>query len=100
MVLAGCASPVVELPPAPTEEMVRVSGVEAETLLRGRGVYLSNCTRCHEPMMPEDVSREDWHVVVPGMAWNAGVSSADEEAVLAYILAAKKLAEAEERSSR
>ncbi len=39
--------------------------------------------------MPDDVSKADWHVVVPGMAWNAGISEAEEEAVLDYILAAK-----------
>jgi hypothetical protein len=39
---------------------------------------------------PADVSREDWHVVVPGMSWNAGISEADEQALGAYILAAAK----------
>jgi hypothetical protein len=39
--------------------------------------------------MPADISSDDWHVVVPGMAWNASLSAADEEAVLAYIIAAK-----------
>jgi hypothetical protein len=29
-------------------------------------------------------------VVVPGMSWNAGIPAADEAALTAYILAAKK----------
>jgi len=29
-------------------------------------------------------------VVVPGMAWNAGISKKDEKALTAYIMAAKK----------
>ena len=40
--------------------------------------------------MPADVSKADWHVVVPGMAWNAGIPPADEKALTAYLLAAKK----------
>ncbi len=50
---------------------------------------MAQCSRCHEPMMPSEVSKDDWHIVTPGMAWNAGISEADEEAVLKYILAAR-----------
>jgi len=59
------------------------------TLKRGHTVYQTECARCHEPMMPSEVSGKDWHLVVPGMAWNAGISAADEEAVLRYIMAAR-----------
>ncbi|MEM1083570.1 MAG: cytochrome c [Verrucomicrobiota bacterium] len=88
LISAGC---VVEepIPPAPTAEMAAASGVSGETLQRGRAVYMSDCTRCHEAKMPGDVSSKDWHVVLPGMAWNAGISEADEEAVEAYIKAVK-----------
>lgn len=47
------------------------------------------CARCHEPVMPERVSDKDWHLVVPGMAWNAGISGEDEDALMKYIMAAK-----------
>ena len=89
--LVGCASEPEPLPPVPSVEMAQVSGVPLDDLQFGRAVFVSNCTRCHEPMMPRDVSTEDWHVVVPGMAWNAGISSEEEDAVLRYILAAKRL---------
>jgi len=91
--LAGCASEPEPQPPAPSVRMAEVSGVPLETLQQGRAVYLSDCTRCHEAMMPEDVSRSDWHVVVPGMAWNAGITAEEEADVLAYILASKRMAE-------
>lgn len=85
--LSGCADkPTV---PMPTAEMVAASGESAETIKRGHLVYTTQCARCHEPMMPSEISGEDWHVVVPGMAWNAGISAADEEAVLKYIMAAR-----------
>lgn len=69
--------------------MATKSGADLAVLQKGYGVYMSQCTRCHEPMMPSGVSKDDWHIVTPGMAWNAGISEADEEAVLKYILAAR-----------
>lgn len=70
--------------------MAARSGVPRETLAKGHAVYAANCGRCHEFIMPQDVSRADWHVVVPGMAWNAGISAEDEKALTAYLLAAKR----------
>lgn len=86
--LASCAGP--KQPPIPSAEMSTRSGKSLATLQRGHAVYLAQCTRCHEAKQPQNISREDWHVVVPGMAWNAGISKADEKAVLAYLLAAKQ----------
>jgi cytochrome c5 len=87
LALAGCApSPKI---PVPTSTMAIRSGEDLAVLQKGYGVYMAQCTRCHEPMMPSEVSAADWHIVTPGMAWNAGISEADEAAVLKYILAAK-----------
>lgn len=63
------------------------SGVPQELLQRGHAVYLMQCGRCHDLVLPDDVTRADWHVVLPGMAWNAGLAPADQEAVMAYIMA-------------
>ncbi|MEK6231900.1 MAG: cytochrome c [Luteolibacter sp.] len=85
--LAGCApSPQI---PVPTAAMAAESSEDLAVLQKGYGVYMAQCSRCHEPMMPSEVSKDDWHIVTPGMAWNAGISEADEEAVLKYILAAR-----------
>ena len=87
-VVAGCApTPVI---PVPDAAMAAKSGDELQTLQKGYGVYMAHCTRCHEPMMPSKVSETDWHIVTPGMAWNPGISEADEADVLKYILAAKR----------
>lgn len=88
LLLVGCASED-PLPPVPTEAMAASSGTSGVMLQRGRAVYVTECTRCHEAMMPDDITAEDWHVVLPGMAWNAGISEADEEALEAYIRAVK-----------
>ncbi len=85
--LAGCATKTAPIPDA---VMAARTGASVETLQRGHAVYLAHCGRCHEHILPKDISRADWHVIVPGMAWNAGISAADEKALTAYILAAKK----------
>jgi hypothetical protein len=87
LLLAACATKTAPIPDA---SMATRSGVKYETLQRGHAVYLAHCGRCHEPILPADVSKADWHVVVPGMSWNAGIPAADEAALTAYILAAKK----------
>ena len=86
--VVSCAGP--KQAPLPSADMAARSGKRLETLQRGHAVFLAQCTRCHEAKLPETISHEDWHLVVPGMAWNAGISKADEKAVLAYLLAAKQ----------
>ena len=86
-VLAACAPR--KTVPVPTSAMAAKSGEDLAVIQKGYGVYMAQCTRCHEPKMPSEVSKEDWHIVTPGMAWNAGISEAEEEAVLKYILAAR-----------
>ncbi len=73
--------------PVPDQNMANESGHDLASLQRGHRIYLAQCSRCHEAKMPSQISREDWHIVTPGMAWNAGISEADEAAVLKYILA-------------
>jgi cytochrome c5 len=87
LLLAACAPATAPIPDA---AMALRSGEKYETLQRGHSVYLAHCGRCHEPILPDDVSKADWHVVVPGMSWNAGISADDEAALTAYILAAKR----------
>lgn len=85
--LASCAPE--KIVPVPTSAMAAKSGDNLAVLQKGYGVYMAQCSRCHEPKMPSEISKADWHIVTPGMAWNAGISEADEEAVLKYILAAR-----------
>jgi hypothetical protein len=85
---AGCTPTLVI--PVPDAAMAAKSGEKLPMLQKGYGIYMGQCSRCHQPMMPSEVSAEDWHIVTPGMAWNAGISEADEAAVLRYIMAAKR----------
>lgn len=85
----GCAPNLEKQAPAVTPAMASRSGTSESTLQLGRAAYIAHCGRCHEYQLPDTVSDADWHVVVPGMAWNAGMSKHDEIAVRQYLLAAK-----------
>jgi hypothetical protein len=87
-VMLGCAAPSNE-PPVPGEAMAMTSGKSLETLRQGYGVYLTQCGSCHELVHPDRVKTSDWHLLVPGMCWNAGLTKADEALVLQYVLAAR-----------
>jgi cytochrome c5 len=89
LALASCAPHIEKQAPAVTKAMVASSGSPEADLQSGRALYIAHCGRCHELQMPDSVSSADWHVVVPGMAWNAGISKADEAAIHRYLLAAK-----------
>ena len=71
--------------------MAHASGRDLSQLQQGYVIYNKQCSQCHEPMLPHEVSEGDWHIVVPGMAWNAGIDRDDEEAVLQYLLAAREM---------
>lgn len=87
--LLGCAPSLEKQSPAVTPAMAARSGTSEGDLQVGRAVYIAHCGRCHEYQLPDTVSSADWHVVVPGMAWNAGLSKHDEIAVQQYLLAAR-----------
>ncbi len=87
--LAGCVEDHKQ-PPVPTSAMAASMGCSLRTLERGRGVFRTQCGKCHELVAPEHVKISDWRLVVPGMCWNAGVTHADEALILKYVLAVRK----------
>lgn len=90
LAIAACAPTLDKMAPPVTPAMAASSKVPEGTLQLGRAAYIANCGRCHEYQLPDTVSDEDWHVVVPGMAWNAGLTKQDEVAIREYVIAAKK----------
>ncbi len=72
----------------PTAKMAKASGKPLDTLGNGYSLFQVNCAQCHELKMPKDVRVDEWHSIVPGMAWNAGLKKEDEQAILAYLVAA------------
>ncbi|MGA0899758.1 MAG: hypothetical protein ACO3SO_05085 [Luteolibacter sp.] len=93
-VIAACAPAITDggYGPVPDAEMARISGRDLHQLEQGYIIYQKQCQQCHpQPLQPHEVSEGDWHIVVPGMAWNAGIDHEDEEAVLQYLLAARQM---------
>lgn len=73
--------------PNPTPEMAKASGTSLETLQRGHVTYMLKCGECHTYMLPEDLFVDEWEDAMPTMISHAGLASADEKAVLAYVVA-------------
>jgi hypothetical protein len=73
--------------PNPTPEMARKSGMPLETLQRGHVVYMLKCAECHVYMLPQDLFVDEWEDALPKMIAHAGLESADEKAVLDYVVA-------------
>ncbi|WP_143184818.1 hypothetical protein [Rubritalea squalenifaciens] len=76
---------------APSASMAEKSGTPINELGEGHAIFLKHCSQCHEQRVPNYISSEEWHVVVPGMAWNAGLSKREEDLVNKYLAAASKV---------
>lgn len=76
--------------PQPTAAMAARSGETLERIGVGYWVFQRKCLECHEARVPQDPSDEDWHPVMEGMMWNAGLDAREEGAVLAYLRAAAR----------
>ena len=74
--------------PVPNPEMASNAGRSLDQLGKGYALSQVHCSQCHEFKLPKDMRVEEWHTIVPGMAWNAGLNKEDEAAVMAYLVAA------------
>lgn len=81
---------VNENAPLPTHAMAQKSGYSYYDISQGHSTYMRKCGECHTHLLPEDIPAKDWHLIVPGMAWNSGIDKENEDALLKYLLAAKK----------
>ena len=78
--------------PLVTGDLVRISRSPSALLERGYTVHQQKCAKCHPFENPahydEDELVED---IMPDMAHKSKLAAADEKAVLAYVLAVRKL---------
>jgi len=89
LAITACSPTLEQMAPPVSPAMAASSKVSERNLQLGRAAYIAHCGRCHEYQLPDSVSDEDWHIVVPGMAWNASLSKQDEIAIRQYVIAAK-----------
>lgn len=75
--------------PNPNASMAKKSGKTLPELQRGHEVYMLQCGQCHRYKLPQDLDIDEWQTAVPKMISHAGLESADEQAVLAYVVAVK-----------
>ncbi len=75
---------------APTKEMAAATNSDLAVIGEGHAIYMRQCSQCHEAELPSSIPSKEWHDIVPGMAWNAGLSKAEEDKVHSYIVAASE----------
>jgi cytochrome c5 len=79
---------IAKVAPKPNAAMAQRSGESLEKIGRGYWLFQRKCLECHEARVPKDPTDKNWHPVMDGMAWNAGLAATEEDAVLSYLRAA------------
>ena len=64
--------------------------VDLQKFERGRQLFVHRCIECHTLPPIWKYSREDWPQIVNDMSHRASLKPGDREAVIAYILAARR----------
>jgi mono/diheme cytochrome c family protein len=87
MFLSGCTAG-----PPPISTAIIASGAErgagVDQLTNGRSLFVSRCLQCHALPQIGGRSPAGWRKIVSQMAGRSHLSSSDEEAVVAYLIAA------------
>jgi len=93
LVLVSCQSQLNNTAPpiSPTAATGKTrSSLNLATLERGRTVFASRCIECHVLPGIANYPPGSWPHIVHWMSDRAALKPADQEAVIAYILAARK----------
>lgn len=77
-----------EVAPRPTAAMASRAGVSLEQIGIGYTVFGRKCLECHTARVPKNPADPNWHPIVEGMTWNAGLNPGEKKAVLTYLRAA------------
>ena len=90
VVQASCG-PGYQAPPVDTQ-LVKIARTSVSRLERGYVVHQAKCAKCHPFEDPADYEPAELrNEIMPEMARKSKIDMADEEAVLAYLLAARQL---------
>ncbi len=90
LLLTGCETS--NYAPPVTSAMTRstLRTTQHPDLEGGRTLFVHRCIECHTLPPIWKYSNEDWREIVNTMSHRASLKPADREAVIAYILAARK----------
>ncbi len=99
LALSSCG-PAYVAPPV-TPELVKISRAPVSELERGHALHQAKCAKCHGFENPADYEISELsHEIMPEMARKAKLDMAGEKAVLAYLLAARKMPPVEKPVAR
>lgn len=85
--LAACGPDLTVIPEV-TPQMATSMGVEQTQLQHGRDLYMANCNKCHERVLPAKIDPEYWREILPHMSHNAKLNEAQLEDLQTYLIAA------------
>jgi len=90
--LLGCES--TNYAPPVTSRMAKANStrgqsVELNQLRNGRALFVHRCIECHTLPPVWKYTSEDWRDIVQSMSHRASLTPAEQDAVVAYILAAR-----------
>ena len=78
--------------PPVTPKLAKISPAPVTELERGFSIHQAKCAKCHSFENPADYTTNELsQEIIPKMARKAKLDVADEKAVLAYLLAARKI---------
>ena len=91
---ASCG-PGYQAPPV-NAQLVKIAGIPVSQLERGHLIHQAKCAKCHPFEDPAQYSADDLTFdIMPTMARKSKIDVADEQAVLEYLLAARKMPRAD-----
>ncbi|MBM3214453.1 cytochrome c [Candidatus Poribacteria bacterium] len=83
--VAACAATL----PSVTSELSQRSGLSAESLRRGRSLYVAKCSGCHALYSPSHyASAEQWRASIAEMSVRSRLSDDEPDVIAAYLIAA------------
>lgn len=89
--LPGSCAPGYMAPPV-SPQLVKHSRAPITELERGYDIHQAKCAKCHAFEDPANYEADEWiDDIMPEMARKSKLNAVDEKAVLAYLLAARKL---------
>jgi hypothetical protein len=56
-----------------------------DSLMRGRNLYIDNCSNCHNLYRPQEYTQDEWLDVFPKMKRKAKISSHQAELIQDYL---------------
>jgi len=91
VILSGCES-AAYVPPTVSAQMAGERAANIAFLQDGRRLFANRCIECHTLPPVWHYQTQDWPKLVDRMSHRASLKPAEREAIISYILAARRKA--------